>query len=172
MTRGRDWKARFARLMGRCDWADDGRCEVPLGQMLLNLVVQRLFRVNASCKYPVHFTSTVVAGERLVVGKGVAKYLAMSGGLYIQAINGVEIGDRSMIAPGVKIISANHSGPDRWISAAPVRIGSDCWIGANAVILPGVTVGDGAVVGAGAVVTDDVEAATLVVGVPARARRV
>ena len=50
----------------------------------------------------------------------------------------------------------------------PTKIGRDVWIGANAVILGGVTIGDGAVVAAGAVVTKDVEAGAIVAGVPAK----
>ena len=49
-----------------------------------------------------------------------------------------------------------------------VRVGNDVWIGANSVIMPGVTIGDGVVVGAGAVVTKDVPAYAIVVGVPAK----
>lgn len=52
--------------------------------------------------------------------------------------------------------------------ALPIRIEADCWIGARATILPGVTIGRGATVAAGAVVIKDVEAETLVGGVPAR----
>jgi acetyltransferase-like isoleucine patch superfamily enzyme len=54
---------------------------------------------------------------------------------------------------------------------APVRIGDDVWIGARAVILPGVTVGDHAVIGAGAVVREDVPAWAIVAGVPAKVIR-
>jgi acetyltransferase-like isoleucine patch superfamily enzyme len=53
----------------------------------------------------------------------------------------------------------------------PVRIGNHVWIGARAVVLKGVTVGDGAVIGAGAVVTQNVPPNTMVAGVPARAIR-
>jgi maltose O-acetyltransferase len=52
--------------------------------------------------------------------------------------------------------------------AKPVTIGDDVWIGGNAVILPGVTIGNNCVVAAGAVVTKDVPANSLVAGVPAR----
>jgi len=52
--------------------------------------------------------------------------------------------------------------------ALPIHIEADCWIGARATILPGVTIGRGATVAAGAVVIKDVEAETLVGGVPAR----
>lgn len=54
---------------------------------------------------------------------------------------------------------------------APIHIGKRMWIGANATVLPGVTIGDGAVVAAGAVVTKDVPENTVVGGVPARVMR-
>jgi galactoside O-acetyltransferase len=52
--------------------------------------------------------------------------------------------------------------------SAPVVIEDDVWLGANAVVLPGIRIGKGAIVGAGAVVTHDVEAMSIVAGVPAR----
>jgi acetyltransferase-like isoleucine patch superfamily enzyme len=55
--------------------------------------------------------------------------------------------------------------------SAPIQIGNKVWIGTNAIILKGVTIGDGAVVAAGSVVTRDVQAGTLVAGVPARFTR-
>lgn len=54
-----------------------------------------------------------------------------------------------------------------WRKKSPVKIGNDVWIGHNACIMPGVTVGDGAVIGTGAIVTKDVEPYSVVVGVPA-----
>ena len=51
---------------------------------------------------------------------------------------------------------------------APIHIGKGVWIGSGAKILPGVSIGDNAIVGAGAVVTKDVEANTIVVGMPAK----
>ena len=55
-----------------------------------------------------------------------------------------------------------------WKTTKPVTIGNDCWIGRNAIIMDGVTVGHGAIVGAGAVVTKDVPPYAIVAGVPAR----
>jgi acetyltransferase-like isoleucine patch superfamily enzyme len=83
-----------------------------------------------------------------------------------------------MIGPRVTIYTQNHTvdaqGGRRVLepdTVAPVRIGSNCWIGTNAIILAGVDVGDDSVVAAGAVVTRDVPAGTLVAGVPARVVR-
>lgn len=88
----------------------------------------------------------------------------------------VVIGDDVQIATAVQIVTATHPvDPDErlsgWETAHPVRIGHRAWIGAGAIILPGVTVGDDAVVGAGAVVTRDVAARTVVAGNPARVIR-
>ena len=58
--------------------------------------------------------------------------------------------------------------PEQGVSTQPVVIGDDVWIGANAVILPGVTIGRHCVVAAGAVVTKDVPDNTVVGGVPAK----
>jgi len=87
----------------------------------------------------------------------------------------IEIGDHVMIAHKVNLITAGHPVDPRRrresITAAPVSVGSNVWIGAASTVLPCVRIGDGAVVGAGAVVTRDVPAATLVAGVPARVVR-
>ena len=85
----------------------------------------------------------------------------------------VHIGARSLLAPGVKILTAEHPRDVETRRAGlemarPVTIGADVWIGADALILPGVTVGDGAIVGAGAVVNRDVPAGATVAGNPAR----
>ena len=92
----------------------------------------------------------------------------------INGTGGVDVGDDTLIGPGVRIISYQHryaagstirSQPTE---ARPIRIGRDVWVGANVVVLAGVTVGDGAVIGAGAVVTRDVAPGTVVAGVPAQ----
>jgi acetyltransferase-like isoleucine patch superfamily enzyme len=98
----------------------------------------------------------------------------------------IEIGDDVMISWGVTVVDHNsHSvsfshrandvinwrvGKKDWthVKVAPVIIGDKVWIGLNALILKGVTIGEGAVVGAGAVVTKDVPAWTIVGGNPAR----
>src|SRR3546814_1619754 len=85
----------------------------------------------------------------------------------------VTIGDRTQIAPGVQILTADHPRDPAARATGlefgrPVRIGRNVWIGAGALILPGVTIGDDALVGAGSVVTRDVPAGATVAGNPAR----
>ena len=96
-------------------------------------------------------------------------------GCFLLAKDKIIIGENSTLAYQVTILtSANPHGPHNKLSTlypamtAPVTIGNDVWVGAKAVILPGVTIGECSVVAAGAVVTKDVPPYTLVAGVPAR----
>jgi acetyltransferase-like isoleucine patch superfamily enzyme len=87
----------------------------------------------------------------------------------------IDIADHVMIAHKVNLVTAGHPvEPDKrrdYITAEPITIGTNVWIGAAATVLPGVNIGADAVVAAGAVVTHDVPKATLVAGVPARVIR-
>jgi acetyltransferase-like isoleucine patch superfamily enzyme len=88
---------------------------------------------------------------------------------------GIKIGDRVYTSPFVQLAAVNHifSDPNRpfveqGITAQGITVEDDVWIGAGAIITDGVRIGRGAVVAAGAVVTGDVQAHTVVAGVPAR----
>ncbi len=96
-------------------------------------------------------------------------------GLHNTVIGPVTIGSHVNLAQGITITALNHNFEDKsqriddqGVSTDPVIVGDDIWIGANAVILPGVNIGHHSVVAAGAVVTKDVPPHSLVAGVPAK----
>jgi len=96
-------------------------------------------------------------------------------GLHCTVIGPVTIGSHVNLAQGITVTALNHNFEDaglrideQGVSTKAVTIGDDVWIGTNAVILPGVTIGRHVVVAAGAVVTKDVPDHSLVAGVPAK----
>jgi acetyltransferase-like isoleucine patch superfamily enzyme len=142
---------------------------------LLNLIVQRVFRVDAGCRHSKHFASRVMHARGLTIEGAcprVRRSLAVSGGCYINAADGLWIGKGTIWAPNVAIVSQEHGRDDR--DAAPptpgIRIGRDCWLGFGCVILPGVVLGDRTIVGANAVVTRSFpDGHQTIAGIPARA---
>lgn len=87
----------------------------------------------------------------------------------MSAAAGIEIEDNVQIAPQVTILTVNHDLKNKIIvKCKPVRIKKGAWIGARAIILPGVIIGENAVVGAGSIVTKDVPDNAVVVGNPAK----
>ena len=109
-------------------------------------------------------------GVRIVIGD--RNYFNRN--VMIDACGLIEIGDHNMFGPDVYITDSNHgygdgkSPAEHPMQVGRVRIGSRCWIGAKAVILKDVELGDGCVVAAGAVVTRSVPPGAMVRGVPAR----
>lgn len=96
-------------------------------------------------------------------------------GIHCTVIGPVTIGNDVNLAQGITVTALNHNFEDstkridaQGVSTKPVVISDDVWIGANAVILPGVTIGTHSIVAAGAVVTKDVPPHSLVAGVPAK----
>lgn len=110
-------------------------------------------------------------GVNIRVGRNVF----INQGCRLDDIGGIEIGDEVMMGPGVRLISSGHplepSLRRKGITAAPIRIERNVWIGAGAMVLQGVTIGEDSVIGAGAIVTRDIPRAVLAVGVPARVVR-
>ena len=142
----------------------------PEGLILRGLLYRCVFK---SCGpdlliYPsvyIIFSRHIKAGRRLAVNINT----------YLDGRGGITIGDNVLIGPNCVIASCEHSFGDphvpicrQPVKYAPITIGNDVWIGANAFIKCGVTIGDGCVIGAGSVVTKDVPANAIVGGVPAK----
>ena len=115
----------------------------------------------------------ICTGENLNIGEDVD--IALGVLITTSKSAGVTIGDRTLIGYRTQIISGNHVIPQKrkrifeaGHEGKSVSIGNDVWIGANCLILPGVTIGEGAVVGGGSVMTKSVEPFTIVAGNPAK----
>lgn len=139
--RARMAKAMFAEIGERC------YIEPPL-------------RSNWGCKH-VHFGAGIYANSNLTL------------------VDDAEIfvGDDTMFGPNVTVCTAAHPvapelrGSSPYEFNLPIRIGRNCWIGAGAIVLPGVSIGDDSVIGAGSVVTKDVPSGVVAVGNPCRVLR-
>ncbi len=106
-------------------------------------------------------------GKNITVGRNVF----INACCCFQDQGGITIGDDVLIGHGVVLATINHGFPpdergDNY--PAPIIIGNKVWVGSHATILPGVTIGDGAIIAAGAVVSRDVPANVIVGGVPAK----
>lgn len=106
-------------------------------------------------------------GKNIIIGKNVF----LNTGCSFQDRGGIIIGDGTLIGMNVTIATLNHGlslDTRNTTYPSPVVIGENVWIGSNATILPGVTIGNNSVVAAGAVVTKNVLENTVVAGVPAK----
>ncbi|MGW1585428.1 acyltransferase [Streptomyces sp. NPDC002386] len=120
------------------------------------------------CVFPdvtMHYPLNIRVGAEVFINRGVN----------ITAPAPVTLGDHCLIGPYTVINSGNHRFADakrrirdQGHDLAPITIGRDVWLGAHVTVLAGTRVGEGAVVGAGAVVTRDIPAHSVAVGVPAR----
>lgn len=106
-------------------------------------------------------------GKNITIGN----HVFFNSGCKFQDQGGITIDDGALLGHNVVLATLNHCMiPEQRanLEPAPIHIGKNVWIGANAMVLPGVTIGDGAVVAAGAIVTKDVPANTIVGGIPAK----
>ncbi len=139
---------------------------LPFGNPIRDRIFRKLFRkygTNNVIKdnFVCNFGSNISIGDRCFINHGVT----------ILDSYEVEIGNNVFMAPSVVVSAVTHplnAEKRRELIIKKVTIEDDVWIGTGAIILPGVTLHKGAVVGAGAVVAEDVDAYTVVGGVPAK----
>ena len=116
-----------------------------------------------------HFKTEVRYPRRLTVGEGTI----IGDNAILDARSGLEIGKNVNLSSNVSIYTLQHDHRDPDFkcspnSSKPVKIGDRVWLGSNVIVLPGVTIGEGAVCCAGCVVTKDVEPYAVVAGIPAK----
>ena len=147
---------------------------------------QLCFKLNHTMPYTPEYDETVHAlfdangigeGTRIMPGLvavrtseiRIGKHVVIMNNCLMMGAGGITIDDDVLVAANAQLISNNHDPDDHSILVCkPVHLKRNCWIGAGATILPGVTVGENAVVGAASVVTKDVPDNAVVVGSPAK----
>jgi acetyltransferase-like isoleucine patch superfamily enzyme len=142
--------------------------KLPIRVLLRQIMVQKVLRINSHVPWVVHWTSTVLAVERIQRG---TRFPGLSAGCHLDGRNGIVIGENVWIGPGVRLVSMNHrlDNFQEYEQSGPIIIGDNCWLAANVVVLPGVELGNHTIVAAGAVVTKSfLQTDVLIAGVPAR----
>ena len=160
-----------ADQLAAAQWMDRYNASIAMDPVARRaLLVERFAAVGEGCMIRPPFHCDY--GYNIRLGRGVF----LNFGCVILDVVSVEIGDLTQIAPKVQILTADHPrDPEArrqgLENGRPIRIGRNVWIGAGALLLPGVVVGDDAVIGAGSVVTRDVAPGATVMGNPARAKQ-
>ena len=134
-------------------------------------------QVAATASVPTHLIiDNAVAGDYRNLHVGRLAYLGK--GCFLDLVALIQIEDEAAVSGACVLLTHGDPGTGRFMEqtyfprvTGPIRIGRHAWLGAGAVVLPGVQIGECSVVGAGAVVTEDVEPFTVVAGVPARVIR-
>ncbi|HSH88949.1 MAG TPA: acyltransferase [Ramlibacter sp.] len=158
------WRAQLWRLRGARLGAKT--------QVGVRCVIEQPWRLASGERVRIeHGAYIKLVGAQASVTLGDATFIGC--GCELDISQALTIGSHVLIAPGCFITDHGHRHAAgvhidaQGVDARPVRIGNDVWLGARVVVLPGVTIGDGAIVGAGAVVTRDVAPGAVVAGVPA-----
>ncbi|HEY6976492.1 MAG TPA: acyltransferase [Chitinophagaceae bacterium] len=137
--------------------------------------IKRLYLISQGAK--IGKGITFYPGIKINPAKNISigNLVDLAWGVLITTKGGVEIGERTLIGYNTMILSSNHVIPlvsekifHAGHVAKKVTIQNDVWIGAGCIILPGITIGEGAVVAAGSVVTKDIPSFTIAGGVPAK----
>ena len=125
---------------------------------------QKVRSFNKQAYWPMDMSSKVVGVENILVGIG--SNPGLNPGCYIQGSGKLSIGDYCIFGPNVGLLSGNHDIYDnrKYTKELETKLGDYCWVGMNAVILPGVKLGNFTIVAAGSVVTKSFEKGYCIIG--------
>jgi acetyltransferase-like isoleucine patch superfamily enzyme len=139
-------------------WLPSHGLRLLLYRRFLRISIGQRTSIHRNCRF--YRPSGVSIGSHSIINRDVL----------LDGRMGLQIGDNVSVSEGAAIITLEHdpNSPTFETRGAAVRIGDRVFVGARAILLPGVAIGEGAVVAAGAVVTRDVEPFVIVAGVPAR----
>jgi maltose O-acetyltransferase len=161
------WLLRLAEYVGQASWKAESKLHIPSALRSWRTGYWRAKLGAFGEGSHIHAQVIIHSPDKVRIGKNVniVEFVHMWGG------GGIEIGDNVIVASHTVITSETHNKYARLFrestQCSPVSIGDNCWIGAGAIILPGVHIGQGCVIGAQAVVTRDIPPHSIVVGVPA-----
>lgn len=124
---------------------------------------QKIIGFNRKISWPVHWTSTIMSPENINPG---TRTPGLSKNCHLDGRNKLIFGKNVWIGPGAKIISMNHDVNNyyKYVESTPILIGDNCWIGANAIILSKVELGEHTIVAAGAIVTKSFKEGNQILG--------
>lgn len=130
--------------------------------------IQKIVGINRMISWPAAPSSKFIYPWNITVGR--RTFPGFSPFCYIQARNGIVIGNNFRMGPGCGLISANHrlDDYDKHTEGPPIKIGDNVWLGMNVIVLPGVTIGSNVVVGAGSLVATDIPSNTIATGNPCK----
>lgn len=137
-------------------------------QYLRLFVYKKVFLINIEPKVIIYRNAEIRDPHKLKIGKG----SIIGNDAILDARNSIEIGENVNLSTGVWLWSEQHDYQSKDfaldVKKKGIKIGDRAWLGPRTIILPDITIGEGAVVAGGAVVTKDVEAFTVVGGIPAK----
>lgn len=150
-----------------------------------NVKIGRNFKLGNNTTFIIHPTSNALLGNsinirnnlNLVLGKKskliIEDNVFMNNGCSINCLESISIGENTLFGENVKLYDHNHKYDDTQVfhkefSTSSIRIGKNCWLGSNVVILKGVTIGDNVIIGAGCVIHNNIQSNTIVVNIQER----